>query len=190
MNKGHLFVFCLLIFGTACNRVGADDLKKYVNDESNGLVSNVVSPGAKYVLHYHPHDLAFAYEMRGNTYGKKDYEAYMDANKNITLFILDVELDEATKDKTSDFSPIKHAYQSTLNTAFFSLSENNVSYPCVLYHCETQGQGRYKINLGFEIKSQEITENITVIFKDPVTGYAPEFHFKKTDIERIPRLKI
>lgn len=187
MKNSYLLIFVLLLF--SCGMDG-NGLKKYVEDESNGLVQTVAFKDVEYKMTYRPNDLAYVYEMRGEPLDKSSHEKFIADNGHTSLFILDINFFESTRKEVVDFNPIKVTYQNTLNAQYFSLIDESGITPCIIYHCETVSKGSYKISVLFEKDVAKISSDWKVSFTDIVTGENPEFVFKKNDISNIPTLKI
>lgn len=187
--KNNHFIILFIVFFCSCG-VGGNALKKYVEDEANGLVQTITFDDVHYKMTYRPNTLAYVYEMRGEKPDKASFDTYMDENKNTSLFILDITFQDEAKQAVADFSPIKEAYQNTLNGNNFLLVENGQRSSCVIYHCETMGKGKYKVSILFDKNAADIQSDWTVSFRDVITGHSPQFNFKQADIKNIPTLKL
>lgn len=191
MNRILLFLpISVSLFLTACGGLNKDRLRAYVEDEANGLVQKQSYPEADYRLMYRPNDLAYLYEVTDGSWSSDGLARYREENKNTSLFILEITLTDSVKQSTIDFNPIKATYQNALNADFFQLADGNEETPCLIYHCETQGKGHYKINLLFGKGLSQLQNDWMIRFYDPVTGISPEFTFKKEQLTQIPSLTI
>lgn len=188
MSKRTLF-FCLLpVLLCACGGMNGEKLRRYVEDEKNGLVVTQTFPDADYRLGYRPNDLAYLYET--DRPDREELERYREEHAHNSLFILDINLNEAIKNSTVDFAEVKATYQNASNARFVSLKNGGETFPCIIYHCETTGKGRYKISLLFGRGETGFSHDTEVEFYDPVTGYTPRFLFQKDVFRSIPSLNI
>lgn len=171
-------VWMCIVLLCSCTRISLNELQQYVQDPENGLSVTQENTNGIYSLMYKPPQLI--YYLKYGTGSAYPYQRFLEENRNVYFFEMDMRLNRNTGAVTTPFL----AESARLN---FSVNSGlNGGYP-LSYHAERTNEKKCTINMSFEC---EPGKDIKVNYRDIFGGSDVLFVIKASALENLPKSEL